>query len=200
MIPRDHAEEIEHFTSTLTADGWEEITLGIDHSEFPGVLDGISFRLMNSPGRRILLTANWRATGASTSIMRHNPADPRTALWHAEAVNLPVNVLIATARAATSEQPGPGPMARLRAAGWVRQPVLDAGDGVRALGFIDPAGSRWAAAQYIPYRGRLERGPWIISRDDLEPGDGLRAHAHTDSGAPGGVIAALALTDHNPTA
>lgn len=199
MIPRDHAEEIKHLTSALTADGWEEIDFGIDHSEFPGVLDGISFRLMTSPGRRILLTANWRATGASTSIMRHNPTDPRTALWHAEAVNLPVSILIAAARAAMSDQPGPGPMARLRAAGWVRQPVIDTGDGIRALGFIAPAGWRWAAAQYIPNRGRLERGPWMISRDDLEPGDGLRAYAHTDAGAPGGVIAALALTDGNPT-
>lgn len=194
MIPRDHAEEIEYLTSILTADGWEEMDFGIDHSEFPGVLDGISFRIMTSPGRRILLTANWRATGASTSIARLNPADPRTALWHAEAVNVPVAVLIAAARASMKDQPGPGPMVRLRAAGWERQRVIDTGDGIRALGFIDPTGQRWAAAQYFPYHGRLERGPWMISRDDLEPGDGLRAYAHTDGGAPGGVIAALALT------
>ena len=198
-MPRGHAEELKTLTNALAADGWEEIDLDLEQPETPGLLDEISFRLITSPDRRILLTANWRATGASTSIARLDPTDPRTALGHAEAVNMPVSVLTA-ARAATSKPSGSGPMARLRAAGWARQRVIDTGGGIRALGFIHLAGQRWAAAQYFYHRGRLERGLWMISRDDLEPSGGHRAYAHTDAGAPGGVIAALALTESEPAA
>jgi hypothetical protein len=182
----------------LAADGWKEIDLELEQPET--LLEGIGFRLMHSPDRQILLTANWRATGASTSIVRLQPVDPRAALWHAEAVNLPVEVLLATTRAATGTHTGPGPMMRLRAAGWQQQPVIEIDGGIKALRFIDPAGQRWAAAQHFHHHGRRERGPWMISRDDLEPGDGLRAYAHTDAGAPGCVIAALALTRAEPSA
>lgn len=200
MIPRDHAEELEKLTDLLTGDGWEQIDLGLSGPEATGTLEGISFRLISSPGRQILLTANWRGSGASTSFARLDPDDPRTALWHAEAVNMPINILISTARAALARPAGPGPMARLGAAGWIRQPPVRAEHGVRALVFRDPAAERWAAAQYLVYQGRLERGPWLIARDDLETARGRRAYAHTDSSAPGTVIAALALTDSKPAA
>jgi hypothetical protein len=200
VIPRDHAEELKNLTSALAADGWEEIDLGLQAQEIPGILDGISFRLLSSPDRQILLTANWRETGASTNIAHLHPADPRTALWHAEAVNMPVNILITAARAAQAQQRGSGPVARLRAAGWLRQSTVETGGGIRALTFLDPDGGRWASAQYAFHRARLVRGPWLIARDEIETPGARRAYAHTDSTAPGSVIAALALTRAEPSA
>lgn len=200
MIPRDHAEEIKNLTRALAADGWEEIDLDLETKENSGLLDGISFRLLTSPDRQILLTANWRETGASTNIAHLNPVDPRTALWHAEAVNMPVSILLAAARAAQRRERGTGPIARLHAAGWSRQPPMDTGAGIRALTFLDPDGGRWAALQYVVHHGRLVRGPWLISRDEIETTGAKRAYAHTDATAPGSVIAALALTRPEPPA
>ena len=191
-------KELARFAGALADDGWLQIDLEFEQPE--NLLEGIGFRLMHSPDRQILLTANWRSTGASTSIARLDTADLRAALWHAEAVNLPAAVLLATTRAATGLQTGPGPTTRLRAAGWQQQPVIEISPGIKALGFIDPVGRRWAAAQRAYHSGRLHRGPWMISRDDLAPGDGLRAYAHTDADAPGSVIAALALTESEPGA
>ena len=193
MIPRDHAHELAKLTGALTADGWEPIDLPTPGPDAE-LLAGISFRLLTSPGREILVTANWRETAASTNFARLDPADPRAALWHAEAVNLPVSVLTATARAALAEPPGPGPVTLLRAAGWLRAPFTDTGGGTGAVVYHDPAGGRWAAANYLHSLARLERGPWLISRDDVATSGGHRAYAHTDPAAPGGVIAALALT------
>ena len=193
MIPRAHADELAELTGALTADGWEPIEPPTTERDADR-LAGISFRLLTSPGREILVTANWRESAASTSFASLDPADPRTALWHAEAVNLPVSVLTAVARAALAEPLGPGPVTLLRAAGWLRQPFTDTGHGTSAVVYHDPAGGRWAAANYLRSRGRLERGPWLIARDDVETSGGHRAYAHTDWKSPGGVIAALALT------
>ncbi|WP_157435812.1 hypothetical protein [Actinospica robiniae] len=195
MIPRDHALELAKLTDLLTAEGWEEIDLELGGSEAVRMLTDISFRLLASPGRRILVTANWRASRASTSIVRLDPADPRAALWHAEATDMPVGILVAACRAAHTGPSGTGPIAHLRAAGWLRGPVLGTDYGTRALILDDPETVRWASLQYLRHRGRLQRGPWIISRADVVTSSGERAHAHTDATAPGAVIAALALTD-----
>lgn len=195
MIPRDHADELAKFTDLLAGEGWEEIDLELDRSETAGMLAGISFRLLASPGRRILVTANWRVSKASTSIVHLDPDNPRAALWHAEATDMPVSILIAACRAALTPPSGIGPIARLRAAGWAQGPVLETDYGARALIFNDPDTPRWASIQYLRHRDRLQRGPWIISRADVATSGGERAHAHTDAAAPGAVIAALALTN-----
>lgn len=70
MIPRDHARELVKLTDLLTAGGWEEIDPELGGTEAVRMLTDISFRLLASPGRRILVTAKWRASRASTSIVR----------------------------------------------------------------------------------------------------------------------------------
>ncbi|WP_034270805.1 hypothetical protein [Actinospica robiniae] len=195
MIPRDHAHELATLTGLLTAEGWEEMDLELGGSEVLRMLTGVSLRLLASPGRQILLTAIWREEKASTSIVRLDGSDPRAALWHVEATDMPVVILYATCRAAVAGPSGTGPIACLRAAGWLQGPVLGTEYGTRALIFDDPDTVRWASAQYRRHDGRLQRGPWIISRADVATSGGERAHAHTDASAPGAVIAALALTD-----
>lgn len=195
MIPHDHARELETFTGLLTAEGWEEGDLELGGPDAVGMLTGVSLRLFTSPGRRIVVTAIWREEKASTSIVRLHESDPRSALWHAETTDMPVSILHAACRAALAEPPGTGAIARLREAGWLRGPVLQTRDGQCAVVFDDPETVRWAAAQYRRHEGRLQRGPWIISRADAATSGGQRAHAHTDATTPGAVTAALALTN-----
>ena len=137
MITGDHAEELEKLTGLRTAEGWEEIDLELGGCEALTMPAGISFRLIANPGRRILVSATWRESSASTSIVRLDEADPRAALWHAEAVNMPVSVLLAACRAALSEAADPA-IARLRTTGWLRQSILHARDGMRALVYGRP--------------------------------------------------------------
>jgi len=198
VIPRDFAKDLAALTGLLEADGWEQIELGDGVPEASEKLAGISFRLMTSPGRRVLFTANWRATGSSTTFEALDPEDPRIARWRAAAENLPVAILAAAARAATAP-PSPGPLPLLRAAGWIKQPPVHTASDIHALRFQDPAAPRSATATYFSGPGRTERGPWLIERDDLAHTEDQRASAHTTPTTPGAVIAALALTDISPS-
>ena len=198
MISRDFADDLDHLTGLLTAGGWEQLDLGLAGPEMPEQLTGIGFRLVISPDRRALLTANWRATHASTEFQSLDPHDPDATPWRAHADNLPVNVLIAAAHAATAQPPGPGPFRLLREAGWTKQPPRATGPDSYATVVSDPAAARSATATHLSVPGYTERGPWLIARDDLPASGGARAFAHTTPAAPGPVIAALALTD--PTA
>ncbi|HEV2633554.1 MAG TPA: hypothetical protein VGX23_00315 [Actinocrinis sp.] len=192
MRPRDFADDLDHLTGLLTNDGWEQLDLGLAGPQMPELLTGIGFRLMISPDRRALLTANWRATHASTELQSLDPHDPDATPWRAHADNLPVHVLIAAAHAATAHLPGSGPFRLLREAGWTKQPPRGTGPGSYATVLSDPAAARSATATYLSAPGYTARGPWLIARG------GARAFAHTTPTAPGPVITALALTD--PTA
>jgi hypothetical protein len=198
VIPRDFADDLERLTDLLTNDGWEQLDLGLAGLEFPEQLTGIGFRLMISPDRLALLTANWRATHASTELQSLDPHVPDATPWRAHADNLPVTILIAAARAATAQPPGPGPFRLLREAGWTKQPPRATGQYSYATVLSDPAAARSATATYLNAPGYTERGPWLIARDDLTASGGARAFAHATPSAPGAVITALALTD--PTA
>lgn len=198
MIPRDFADDLDRLTDLLTAGGWEQLDLGLAGPEMPEQLTGIGFRLMIGPDRRVMLTANWRATHASTEFQSLDPHDPDATPWRALADNLPVNVLIATAHAAIAQPPGPGPFRLLREAALVKQPPRATGAGSYATVVSDPTVARSATATYLSAPGYTERGPWLIARDDLPASGAARAFAHTTPAAPGPVIAALALTD--PTA
>jgi len=193
--PRDFADHLDRLTDLLTAGGWEQLDLGFAGPEIPEQLTGIGFRLIISPDRRALLTANWRATHASTEFQSLDPHDPDAAAWRAHADNLPVNILIAAAHAATAQPPGPGPFRLLREAGWTKQPPRATGPDSYATIVSDPAAARSATATYLSAPGYTARGPWLIARDDLTASSGARAFAHTTPTAPGPVIIALALTD-----
>jgi hypothetical protein len=193
LTAHDFADELDHLTDQLTAEGWDEADLGLAGSEIPEHLTGIALRLLISPGRRALLTANWRATHTGTELQGLDPHDPEVSLWRAQADNLPVRVLMEAARAA-AQQESHGPLRLLRDAGWTKQPPVTTGPGTHATIFTDPTAPRSAAATYLSALGHFERGPWLITRDDLTPTGGPRPFAHTTPSTPGAVITALALT------
>jgi len=195
MIPRDYAAELERLTEHLTARGWEEIETGLGGSDFALQLAAIAYRLLLSPGRRVLVSAHWRAEHASTEIQGLDPRNPQAPLWRAVAENFPVEILAAAAEAATVPGESPGPVKLLREAGWTRQQQGAAALTLPPVVLCDPRTARSAAATYLPGPGGAEYGPWVIVRADVTTTGRARALAHTSPTAPGTVIAALATTD-----
>lgn len=194
MMPRDYAAELEDLTEHLTARGWEVIETGLDGSDFALHLTGIGLRLMLSPGRRVLLSANWRAEHACTEIQGLDPHSPPIPLWRAQADNLPVSILAAAAEAATEPGESPGPLKLLREAGWTRRQRATGTRTLPPVILYDPRAARTAAATYLPGPEGAAHGPWLIVRADVTTTGRTRAIAHTSPTAPGAVIAALATT------
>lgn len=194
MIPRDYAVELEDFTDHLAARGWEAIETVLDGVDFALQLTGIDYRMLLSPGRRVLLSTNWRAEHACTVIQDHNPHNPHTPLWRAQADNLPVHILAAAAEAATEPSESSGPLKLPREAGWTRQQRTSAAPTLPPVILLGPCGARSAAATYLPGPAGTERGPWLIVRADVTNTSRTRAFAHASPTAPGRVIAALATT------
>ncbi|WP_034261795.1 hypothetical protein [Actinospica robiniae] len=194
MIPRDYAADLDHLTAHLTARGWEAIEAGLEGTDFALQLTGIAYRMLLSPGRRVLLSANWRAEHACTEIQGLDPHNPQIPLWRAQADNLPVHILAAAAEAATEPGESPGPLRLLREAGWTRQQSATAAITLLPVILSDPSGARTAAATYLPTPAGPDHGPWLIVRADVTTTARTRAFAHTSPATPGAVIAALATT------
>lgn len=192
MTRLNRADELAQLTNHLAAEGWEQVKrLG---AEAAADAAGISFRMMASPGARVWLIANWRAAHTGTELISPDFEDIGAHAWRAQADNLPVTTLLAAADAATAES-GARPFQLLRAAGWDRAPVYGLEPAIFGMRFADPRAPRSVIATYLRAGRYLERGPWLIRRDDIAiPGPG-RAHAHTTPHTPGPVIAALALTE-----
>lgn len=193
MTPTDPAADLARLTQHLTGEGWAQVKPVSTQAERAANAAGISFQMMASPGHRVFLIANWRPGRASTELISPDPEHVGADAWRAQADNLPVTALIAAASAATAP-PGPRPFPLLRAAGWDRAPVYGLEPALFGLRLADPNSPRSVIATYLRAGRYLERGPWLIQRDEAAfPGPG-RSHARTTPYAPGPVIAALALT------
>lgn len=195
MIPREPDRELAALAEPLTAEGWRRL----DTLPVTGPPDGVHVLLITSPVRAVLLSATWRPGHRSTalSVADPDPDRPGALLRGAEAVNLPVPVLLAAARAA-EQAPLPGPrLAELLAfAGWTREKPVRTPDGVDDGVLRSPDLTRTATATRLHASGRTEPGPWLIERGDLPRGgpDHDPARAHAGPATPAAVLAALALT------
>jgi hypothetical protein len=193
MTPTDRADDLARLTEHLTGEGWAQVKPVSTQADRAANAAGISFQMMASPGHHVFLIANWRPGRTITELISPDPERVGADAWRAQADNLPVTALMAAARAATAAA-GPRLFPLLRAAGWDRAPVYGLEPALFGLRFADPNSPRSVIATYLRAGRYLERGPWLIQRDDTDlPGPG-KSHAHTTPYAPGPVIAALALT------